>query len=134
MKKWLFALPVLGTIIALCLNKEGFWVGGPREWWELAVSLCCITCWVIFFRKGGPRWQMLLSRIWWGAVTLCAAVCFCVTAFHLDGFLLILPAIVFVTPLSGLAFLTGTVYPVFYAVCTTLAATFTRFTFGGKKR
>ena len=39
MKKWLFALPVAATAGAIAANLPGFMMGGPREGWELAVTL-----------------------------------------------------------------------------------------------
>lgn len=134
MKKWLFLLPLAATAGAIAANLPGFILGGPREDWELAVSLGYLLCWTIFLWKGGPRWQMILSRIWWTAASVCCAACFAVVTFDWDGFLLMLPAIAFVSPFSGLAVWTGTVYPVFYALCTILSAIFTRWSFGGKRK
>lgn len=122
MKKWLFALPVAATAGAIAANLPGFMMGGPREGWELAVTLGYLAAWALFLYRGGERWQLMLSVIWWLASMVCCAVCFGVVTFGWDGFLMIFPAMAFGAPMSGLAVLTGRVYPVFYCLCTILSA------------
>ena len=125
MKKWLFVLPILATAGAISANLAGFVIGGPREAWELAVTAGYLAAWAVFLYRGGLRWQLVLSRIWWLASLVCCGVCFGVVTFDWDGFLMILPAIAFGAPMSGLAVLTGRVYPVFYGLCTLLSAGYT---------
>ena len=121
MKRWRFLLP-LGATAAIACNLGGFWMGGPRQWWELAVSIGYLAVWGWFLTTGPEGWQRVVSRIWWLATAVCAAVCFVVVTWKLDGFLVILLALGVMTPLSGLAVLTGGSYPLFYGVCTLLAA------------
>ena len=122
MKKCLSALPVAATAGAIAANLPGFVMGGPREGWELAVTLGYLAAWALFLYRGGERWQLMLSGIWWLASMVCCAVCFGVVTFGWDGFLMIFPAMAFGAPMSGLAVLTGRVYPVFYCLCTILSA------------
>lgn len=114
------------------MNLGGFAWGGPRHWWELAVSCGYLVCWALFLRGPMARWQRVTSILWWTAGAVCAGACCLVTALDLDGFLLMFPAALFLTPLSGLAFLTGSDYPVLYGLCTILAAGFGAFAVRGK--
>ncbi len=122
MAKWRFALPLAATAVAIAVNAPGFIMGGPRSWWELAVSAGYLALWLWYLLTGNDGWPRIVSRIWWLATAVCAAVCVPVSAGSLDFAWVILPALGLITPLSGLAVLTGTHYPLFYGVCTLLAA------------
>ena len=121
MKKWLFVLPVAATVGAAIANAPRFIMGGSQPGWTLAVTMGYLLCWALFLRNGMVRWQRIISRIWWIAAAVCAAACFCVVTFDLDGFLMIFPALGLVSPLLGIALCVNNNYPVFYGFCTILA-------------
>ena len=121
MKKWLFALPVVATVLSIIANAPGFIMGGSQPGWTLAVTMGYLLCWAAFLRNGTVRWQRIVSRIWWIAAAVCCAACFCVVTFDLDGFLLIFPSLGLVSPLLGVALCVGNNYSVFYGFCTILA-------------
>ena len=75
MKPWRFLLPLGATAVAIACNLGGFWMGGPRQWWELVVSVGYLAVWGWFLATGPEGWQKWASRIWWLATAVCAAVC-----------------------------------------------------------
>lgn len=121
MKKWLFALPVAVTAVAIAANAPGFIMGGPQPDWTLAVTMGYLICWTVFLRNGTVRWQRLVSRIWWIAAAVCSAGCFCVVTFDWDGFLLIFPSLGLMSPLLGIALCVDNHHSMFYGLCTVIS-------------
>ena len=126
MKKWLFLLPLAATAAAIAANLRGYIMGGPREGWELAVTAGYLAAWAVYLRAKPAGWQKIIARLWWMGTSLCAAAGFAVVTWNLDGFLLIFPAMGLITPLSGLAVLTRTNYPVFYGAAALIAVGYTQ--------
>lgn len=122
MKQWRVVIPAAATALAIGCNLRGFWLGGPREWWELAATAGYLLCWAWFLTGCRIRWQCNGALVWWIASAVCASAGFMVVTFDLDGFLLALPAMVLITPLSGAAYLAWPSYPMCYGLWAVIAA------------
>lgn len=87
----------------------------------MAVTAGYLLVWAGFLLRCRVRWQRNTARVWWIATAGCAAAGFAVVTLELDGFWLALPAMALITPLSGVAFLTGPNYPLCYGLCAALS-------------